>query len=131
MIKRIVEHPILGKLEEKEQISFTFDGEKYEGYEGDTIASALLAQNIRTLRKQEETGSPRGLYCNIGHCYECRVTVDDASNVRACLTVIQEDMVVESGKVQPSPLHPDNEGDLPRTYDEFIQLEEQKNNAKS
>lgn len=127
--KRIVNHPVLGKLEENKKVTFTFDGQSYDGYENDTIASALLAHGIRTLRKHEESGNPRGIYCNIGHCYECRVTVDEVSNVRACLTPIKENMVIESGKVQPSPLDPKNEGDLPRTYDEFIRLEEQKKNA--
>lgn len=127
---RITNHPVLGKLDEKKKVTFTFDGQTFEGYENDTIASALLAHGIRTLRKHEETGNPRGIYCNIGHCYECRVTVNDVTNVRACLTPIKENMVIESGKVQPSPLHPDNEGELPRTYEDFIRLEEQKKNAK-
>lgn len=125
--KRIVDHPVLGKLAKQEKVAFTFDGQTYEGLESDTIASALLAQGIRTLRKHEETGNPRGIYCNIGHCYECRVTVDNISNVRACMTTVTADMVVESGKVQADPLNPENEGDLPRTYDEFIKKEAQKN----
>lgn len=130
MSKRIVDHPVLGKLDEQEKVTFTFDGQTYEGLENDTIASALLAQGVRTLRKHEETGTPRGIYCNIGHCFECRVTVDDVSNIRACMTPIRANMTVESGKVQPDPLNPENEGDLPRTYDEFIRMEEQKKNAK-
>jgi len=128
--KRIVNHPVLGKMEEKQKVRFQFDGKTYEGYENDTIASALLAHGLRTLRKHEETGNPRGIYCNIGHCYECRVTVNGTSNVRACLTPIKADMVVESGKVQPSPLDPENEGELPRTYAEFKRKEEQEKNAK-
>src|SRR5690625_2962030 len=117
-------------MEEKQKVRFQFDGETYEGYESDTIASALLAHGIRTLRKHEETGNPRGIYCNIGHCYECRVTVNGINNVRACLTPINANMVVESGKVQPSPLHPENEGELPRTYAEFLQKEVQEKDAK-
>lgn len=128
--KRIVNHPVLGELNKQEKVTFQFDGNTYEGYENDTIASALLANGIRTLRKHEETGNPRGIYCNIGHCYECRVTVDGASNIRACLTPIKANMVVESGKVQPSPLDPSNEGELPKTYAEFKRREEQQKNAK-
>lgn len=127
--KRIVDHPVLGKLEEQKKVTFNFDGQTYEGYESDTIASALLAHGIRTLRKHEETGTPRGIYCNIGHCFECRVTVNNISNVRACLTPIEANMVVESGKEQPHPLDPNNEGELPRTYEDYIRLEEEKKNA--
>lgn len=122
MSNRIMDHPVLGKIDEREKITFTFDGQTYEGYENDTIASALLANGIRTLRKHEESGSPRGIYCNIGHCYECRVTVDGVSNVRACLTPITQNMNIESGKVQPHPLSPENE-QLPRTYAEYERME--------
>ncbi|HLQ95530.1 MAG TPA: (2Fe-2S)-binding protein [Pseudogracilibacillus sp.] len=123
--KRIDNHPVLGKLSDKEKITFQFDGKTYEGYENDTIASALLANGIRTLRKHENTGNPRGIYCNIGHCFECRVTVDHQSNIRACLTPIQENMIVESGQVQPHPLHPDNDTEAIRTYEDFEQWEEE------
>ncbi|MFS0645902.1 (2Fe-2S)-binding protein [Siminovitchia sp. 179-K 8D1 HS] len=126
MTNRIVHHPVLGQLDQKKKVRFVFDGNTYEGFENDTIASALLAHGIRTLRKHEESGNPRGIYCNIGHCYECRVTVNGESNVRACLTPIQENMVIESGKVLPSPFDPSKEGELPRTYAEFMEQEGQK-----
>jgi sarcosine oxidase subunit alpha len=126
MSNRIEHHPVLGQLEKQKKIQFQFDGKTYEGYEGDTIASALLANGIRTLRKHEETGNPRGIYCNIGHCYECRVTVEGTDNVRACLTPVTENMVVESGQVQPHPLDPSKEGERPRTYAEYIEQEGQK-----
>jgi len=130
MTKRIVNHPVLGDLDKQKKVTFQFDGETYEGHENDTIASALLAHGIRTLRKHEDSGNPRGIYCNIGHCFECRVTVDGASNIRACLTPIKENMVVESGKVQTHPLEPTNEGELPKTYKEFKEWEERQDHAK-
>lgn len=126
MTNRITNHPVLGKLEERQKVEFQFDGKTYEGYENDTIASALLANGIRTLRKHEESGNPRGIYCNIGHCYECRVTVDGKTNIRACLTPIQANMVVESGQVQPHPLDPTREGEIPRTYAEYLEQEGHK-----
>lgn len=115
---RIIDHPVLGKLENETPITFTFDGKTYEGFEGDTIASALLANGIRQLRVHEETGAPRAIYCNIGHCFECRVTINETDTVRACMTPIQNNMIVESGKMQPAPFNtsPDQ---WPRTYAEF------------
>src|SRR5690625_4423365 len=113
--KRIVNHPVLDKLQTKEKIAFIFDGKELYGYENDTIASALLANGIRTLRYHEASGTPRGIYCNIGHCFECRVTVNGVSNLRACLTPIQQNMVVESEKVKPSPLDPNQEGEATKT----------------
>ncbi|HLS07429.1 MAG TPA: (2Fe-2S)-binding protein [Bacillota bacterium] len=115
---RITEHPVLDDIEERPTVTFTFDGKEYTGYEGDTIASALLANGVRTLRVHEASGKPRGIYCNIGHCYECRVTVNDVRGVRACLEPVKDGMNVASGDIQPNPLKPGTEP-LPRTYAEY------------
>mgnify|MGYP001007716014 CR=1 FL=1 len=120
IMNRITDHPVLGKLTNQTPITFTFDGVTYKGFEGDTIASALLANNIRQLRVHEETGAPRAIYCNIGHCFECRVTVNQAQGVRACMTPIEENMIVESGKLQATPFESAPE-EWPRTYAEFEQ----------
>ncbi|MCM3569954.1 (2Fe-2S)-binding protein [Neobacillus mesonae] len=101
-MSRILNHPIFGKINDRKQVSFQFDGKTYEAYENETIAAALLANDVRKLRVHEDSGTPRGFYCNIGHCMECRVTVNGQSNTRACLTVVQQDMVVESGKLLPN-----------------------------
>jgi sarcosine oxidase subunit alpha len=100
---RIIQHPILGDLQPSKKIKFIFNNESYTGLEGETIAAALLANGIRTLRYQEETGTPRGIYCNIGHCFECRLTVNNRTGMRACLTAIQEGMEIESGRKLPTP----------------------------
>ena len=48
------------------EISFKFDGKKYLGYEGDTIASALLRNNVRLVARSFKYHRPRGLYtCGI------------------------------------------------------------------
>ncbi len=92
-----MEHPILGKLEDKKQVTFIFNNKEYIGFEGESLAAALLANGIRTLRYHEESGSPRGIYCNIGHCYECRVTINGKQGQRSCLTPLMEGMRIESG----------------------------------
>lgn len=120
---RITDHPVLGKLDHQNVVSFTFDGKTYQGYEGDTIASALMAHGIRQLRVHEQSGNPRGIYCNIGHCFECRVTVNGESGIRACLTPIQADMDIKSGKMLPDPLKSeDGAPDLPKTYAEYEKM---------
>lgn len=104
MNQRIVHHPVLGTLAAGKSLSFTFNGTTYPAYEGETIAAALLASGVRTLRVHEEKGTPRGIYCNIGHCYECRVNVDGVPTVRACMTLVQDGMQVTAGAVLPTPL---------------------------
>lgn len=85
-----------GKGREGDEITFTFNGLKLKGLAGEPIAAALLANGIRTLRRHEKSGKPRGIYCGIGHCYECRVTVDGVPGVRACLTPLKDGMAILS-----------------------------------
>lgn len=78
----------LNTLEEKQKrIEFYFNNEKLIGYEGEPIAASLLANGIKTIRKCDITGEGRGIFCGIGHCYECRAEVDGVPNVRTCLTL--------------------------------------------
>ncbi|TXK85952.1 (2Fe-2S)-binding protein [Paenibacillus sp. N3.4] len=100
---RIQHHPVLGTLADRKQLSFQFDRKIYTAYESETIAAALLANGVRTLRVQEEHGTPRGIYCNIGHCFECRVTVNGEQGKRACLTLVEDGMAVLSGVQFPTP----------------------------
>ena len=49
-----------------QKISFKFDGVKYFGYKGDTIASALLRNNINLVGRSFKYHRPRGIYtCGI------------------------------------------------------------------
>lgn len=120
--KRIMNHPILGDLTNQKEIQFTFDNQSYTAYEGDTIASALLAHGVRTLRHHEFSNTPRGIYCNIGHCFECRVVVNDDPNIRACMTPVTDGMKVKSSQAVASPLDPSNPEPLPKTYADFEKL---------
>jgi|SRR5690625_119198 len=96
MTLRVENHPILEKLPERKRVTIHFNGKTYTGYEGDTIASAIMAHGVYSLRNHEESGTGRGVYCNIGHCYECRVKLDEKSVVRACLTPIYDGMKIDS-----------------------------------
>lgn len=86
----------VNKDEEQRHVSFSFNGLELTGYEGEPIAAALLANGIKTIRNCEVTGEPRGLYCGIGHCYECRAEVDGISNLRTCMTPLRSGAKVSS-----------------------------------
>jgi sarcosine oxidase subunit alpha len=58
------------------------------------LAAALWANGFILLGHNPNTGCPRGIYCGIGHCYECRVTVDGIEDVRSCLTPVREGMCI-------------------------------------
>ncbi|SDI06352.1 (2Fe-2S)-binding protein [Alteribacillus bidgolensis] len=103
MDNRIKHHPILGDLNHCSYFTFDFDGKTINAREGETVAAALLANEIRTLRRHEATGNPRGFYCNIGHCFECRVEVDGQHGVRACMTLAKKGMSIRSLHSLPKP----------------------------
>ena len=91
---RITKHPIL-TFKAKKEISFIFEGQEVQGYEGDTIASALHALDVKTLSYSIKDHRPRGFYCAIGNCASCHMKVDDKPNVRTCITPLKAGMVVE------------------------------------
>ncbi len=81
-------------LERGEPVTITVDGEPIPAYEGESIAAALLAAGRRTFRHAEPGGQPRGLFCGMGICYECLVTVAGQDHVRACMTPVQPGMQI-------------------------------------
>lgn len=94
---RVDQHPVLGPAAPAPEVTFHFNAQPVRARAGEPIAAALLANGIRTLRRNEAGGDPRGLFCGIGHCFECRVVVNGEPGVRACLTPVQDGMRVESG----------------------------------
>ena len=68
------------------KVTITFDGEVISGYAGESLAACLTAAGKFTLRRTK-SGKARGLYCGMGVCSECLVTVDGRQNQRACMTL--------------------------------------------
>jgi predicted molibdopterin-dependent oxidoreductase YjgC len=63
-----------------------FDGRSLPVRPGQTVAAVLLAAGVRSWRTTRVAGRPRGLFCGIGACFDCLVTVNGTPSVRACLT---------------------------------------------
>jgi len=80
-------------LERGVQLSLTLDGRTVNAYEGETVAAVLLAEGHIATRKTR-SGSPRGVYCGMGVCFDCLVVVDGVPNTRACVTWVREGMDV-------------------------------------
>lgn len=93
---RIEEHPILGKYEKGKKVHFTLDGEDMTGFEGESIAAALKAIGVMTHRYTVKEHKPRGLFCAIGRCTDCVMIVNGRSNVRTCITPLEEGMAVQT-----------------------------------
>ena len=90
---RIEEHPIL-QFDRGEKVIFFFNGQEVEGYTNETVAAALHAAGIRTLSHSPQLDRPRGLFCAIGNCSSCVMTVDGEPNVRICVTKVRDGMDV-------------------------------------
>ncbi len=90
-------------------VEITFNGRKLQAYEGESIAAALSAHDIVALRRTA-SGSERGLWCGMGACYDCVVTVDGRIGERACMTRVRAGMVIESSPpatlAEAAPLAP-------------------------
>lgn len=68
-----------------EAIGLIVDGVRVAAFAGETVATAMLAAGEQAFRR-DSRGTSRGLYCNMGTCSECLVTlVASGRRVRACL----------------------------------------------
>jgi predicted molibdopterin-dependent oxidoreductase YjgC len=72
------------------------DGNAVTVADGVTIAAALMAGGTRSWRTTRITGRPRGLFCGMGVCFDCLVTVNGEPNVRACITVVEPGDVIDA-----------------------------------
>ncbi|MBG0851714.1 (2Fe-2S)-binding protein [Streptomyces spinoverrucosus] len=63
----------------------TFDGREIDALPGQTVAAALWAAGVTSWRGTRGAGRPRGVFCGIGVCFDCLVTVNGRPNQRACL----------------------------------------------
>lgn len=61
---------------------------------GLTVAAVLVDLGRMNFRIDPKTGQARGLFCGIGVCHECLVTVDGRPGVRACQTVVRPGMEI-------------------------------------
>ncbi|MCC6187471.1 MAG: (2Fe-2S)-binding protein [Anaerolineales bacterium] len=71
------------------------NGEPVAAYEGESLAAALLAAGWMCLAAQPDPDCPRSLFCGMGACYGCLVTLDGRPNVRSCATLAQPGQRVE------------------------------------
>lgn len=77
----------------KNSVAIFIDGVRHEARPGISVAAALLAARDdpafrRTMKRRE----PRGIFCGMGVCFDCLVTVDDRANIRACMTAVADGM---------------------------------------
>jgi sarcosine oxidase subunit alpha len=83
-------------------LTFTWNGEEYPAYGGDTIISALAACGQRIFSRSFKYHRPRGLLTASFLDPGCMVQVDDEPNVRGAHRRVEPGMVVSPQGVWPS-----------------------------
>lgn len=77
-----------------EPVKIVFDGQTVEAFKGETIATALIGAGY--LVSGTSYSQPRGVYCNIGVCHSCVMTVNGIQSVRICKTLVTDGCRVQS-----------------------------------
>ncbi len=89
-----------GRIDRNARIDFTFNGKLYFGYQGDTIASALLANNIKTVGLSFKYRRPRGIVGSGAEEPNAIFQIDEGAytipNVRATQAQLVPGMMIRS-----------------------------------
>lgn len=88
-----------------DRVTVHLDGEAHRVDPGMSVAAALAAGG-RAAFSRDAAGHPRGLFCGMGICHDCLVTIDGRSSQRACMTKVQDGMRVERQAARPDILSP-------------------------
>ena len=97
----------LGRVDRSRMVGFTFDGKPYQGFAGDTLASALLANGVTLFGRSFKYHRPRGLLGAGSEEPNALVSVDRGGggftpNLRATAVEIYEGLEARSQNRWPS-----------------------------
>src|SRR6202795_1501699 len=100
----------VGSIDRSRPLAFTFDGLLYQGYDGDTLASALIANGVHLVGRSFKYHRPRGILSAGAEEPNALITVTrDAArvtpNLRATQVELYEGLAAESQNRWPSLAH--------------------------
>lgn len=75
-------------MTDRKTVTIFHDGKPIPAREGQSVAEALLDAGVDTFRITRSR-APRGPFCNMGVCFECRLVIDGRPNTRACMTPVE------------------------------------------
>ncbi|KAB8169879.1 (2Fe-2S)-binding protein [Streptomyces sp. 3MP-14] len=73
-------------------LTIHFEGRPLPARAGQTVGGALLAAGVVSWRTTRGGGRPRGLFCGIGLCFDCLISVDGGPPRRACVEPVTDGM---------------------------------------
>jgi len=96
-----------GLIDRDRPLSFTFDGRRFTGFEGDTLASALVANDVRLVGRSFKYHRPRGILTAGSEEPNALVTLNAGAraepNTRATAIPLFEGLEAHSQNCWPSP----------------------------
>ncbi|RUU62848.1 sarcosine oxidase subunit alpha, partial [Mesorhizobium sp. M2C.T.Ca.TU.009.01.2.1] len=95
-----------GRIDRGQPLEFSFDGSKLTGFQGDTLASALLANGVSLVGRSFKYHRPRGIFSAGAEEPNALVTLGTGGrrepNLPATMLELADDMVAESQNRWPS-----------------------------
>ena len=81
-----------GRIDRDRPIAFTFNGKRYRGFVGDTLASALLANGVTTLARSFKYHRPRGIFSAGSEEPSAVVQVGTGNATRPCMKATEVEL---------------------------------------
>ena len=98
-----------GLIDRKKPLAFTFNGRALCGYEGDTLASALMANGVDVVARSFKYHRPRGIMTDGPEEPNAVVTIGEGSsrtpNLKATEVGLHDGLVARSQNCWPSVDH--------------------------
>jgi len=76
------------------QVTLAVNGQTVSVPSGATVAVAVTIAGQPC--RNSVTGEPRGAFCGMGICFECRVTIDGKAHSRSCQILCEPGMKVST-----------------------------------
>ena len=96
-------HSPTHRIDPDRKLAFRWAGRRFEGCEGDTVASALWAAGVRVTGRSFEYHRPRGLYDLEGGGSSQLVSIDGVPNQSAGTTLLADGMSIAAQNVRGNP----------------------------
>ncbi|MEA2077288.1 MAG: FAD-dependent oxidoreductase, partial [Candidatus Marinimicrobia bacterium] len=88
-------------------VAFFYNGQKYQGIEGDPVSSALIANGIQIFSLHHKNDAAQGIFCANGQCSHCTVLINGFP-MKSCITPLEENMNVRRLEGLPELPEADN-----------------------
>src|SRR4051812_38353880 len=88
------------QVQPTDTVSIRFTGQEIVCPPRLSVAAALTRAGYRVFRTTP-TGAGRGVFCGMGICQDCIVTINGVPNQCACMTIVRAGMTIETQLPRP------------------------------